>query len=132
MVVLAVPSPSYLPSPARADGSTPEVGIFERCTLAQDFFNGFLGYCQHARITQEKTSTSNILDQCLTTVAKWYWKETKFVGAFTDWNTFKAKFVDHFSIEVTTDAWGYADRDPVHQGQRALAQLHQPLLPLPV
>ena len=49
----------------------------------------------------------DILDQCLTGVAKkWYQKVTKFVGAFTDWNTFKAKLVDSFGIDLTPNARG--------------------------
>ncbi len=37
--------------------------IFEISTLAQEFIESFLGYCQHARITQDKKLDN--LDQCL-------------------------------------------------------------------
>ncbi len=32
--------------------------------------------------------------------------ETKFVGAFRDWNIFETKFADRFDIELTPDARG--------------------------
>ncbi len=79
--------------------------IFEISTLAQEFIDSFLGYCQHARIAQDKRLDN--LDQCLTGVAKkWYQTETKFVGDFTDLNAFKTKFADRFSIELIPDARG--------------------------
>ena len=34
------------------------------------------------------------------------WTETKFVGDFTDWDTFGTKFPDRFGIELTPDARG--------------------------
>ncbi len=105
--------------------------IFEISTLAQEFIDSFLGYCQHARITHDRRFDN--LDQCLTGVAKnWYRMETKFVGDFTDWNTFEAKFADRFSIELTPDARGTQTETPVHQGWKALPQLHRPLSSLPV
>ena len=79
--------------------------IFEISTLAQEFIDSFLGYCQHARIAQDKRLDN--LDQCLTGVAKkWYRTETKFVGDFTNWHAFEAKFADRFGIELTPDARG--------------------------
>ncbi len=79
--------------------------IFEISSLAQEFIDSFLGYCQHARIAQDKRLDN--LDKCLTGVAKkWYRTETKFVGAFPDWNTFETKFADRFGIELTPDARG--------------------------
>ncbi len=79
--------------------------IFEISTLAQEFIDSFLGYCQHARITHDRKLEN--LDQCLTRVAKkWYRTETKFVGNFTDWETFEEKFADRFGIKLTPDARG--------------------------
>ncbi len=79
--------------------------IFEISTLTQEFIDSFLGYCQHARITHDRRLEN--LDQCLTGVAKkWYRTETKFVGDFTNWNAFEAKFADCFGIELTLDARG--------------------------
>ena len=79
--------------------------IFEISTLAQEFIDSFLGYCQHARIAQDKRLDN--LDQCLTgVVKKWYQTETKFVGDFTDLNAFETKFADRFSIELIPDARG--------------------------
>ena len=52
------------------------------------FIDSFLGYCQHARITQDKRLDN--LDHCLTGVAKKSYRvETKFVGDFTDWNALR-------------------------------------------
>ncbi len=57
--------------------------IFKITTLAQEFIDSVLGYCQHARITQDKRLGN--FELCLTGVAKkWYRTETKFVGNFTD------------------------------------------------
>ena len=79
--------------------------IFEISTFAQEFIEGFLGYCQHARVEEDKRLDN--LDQCLTGVAKkWYQTEAKFVGNFTDWDAFDTKFADHFGIELTPDARG--------------------------
>ncbi len=76
---------------------------FEISTLAQEFIDSCLGYCQHARIAQDKRL--NNLDQCLTGVAKkWYRTKTKFVGDFTDWDAFETKFANCFGIELTPDA----------------------------
>ncbi len=79
--------------------------IFEISTLAQEFIDSFLVYCQHACITQDKRLEN--LDQCLTGVAKkWYRTETKIVGAFPDRNAFETKFADCFGIELTPNARG--------------------------
>ncbi len=79
--------------------------IFEISTLAQEFIDSFLGYCQHARIARDRRLEN--LDQCLTGVAKkWYRTETKFVGDFPDWDAFEGKFADRFGIELTPDARG--------------------------
>ncbi len=76
--------------------------IFEISSLAQEFIDSFLGYCQLARITQDKRLDN--LDQCVTGVAKkWYRTETKFEGAFPDWDAFETKFADRFGIELTPD-----------------------------
>ncbi len=79
--------------------------IFEKSSLAQEIIDSFVGYCQHARIVQDKRLDN--LDQCLTGVAKkWYRTETKFVGPFPDRNAFETKFADCFGIELTPNARG--------------------------
>ncbi len=79
--------------------------IFEISSLAQEFIDSFLGCCQHAHIAQDKRLDN--LNQCLTGVAKkWYRTETKFVGAFPDWDIFETKFADRFGIELTPDTRG--------------------------
>ncbi len=83
--------------------------IFKISTLVQEFINGFIGYCQHAHVAQDMRLDN--LDQCLTRVAKkWYQTETKFVGAFPDWDTFENKFADRFGIALTSDARGTQDK----------------------
>ncbi len=77
--------------------------IFVVSTFTQEFIDSFLGYCQHAHITQGRRLRN--LDQCLTGMAKkWYRMETKFVGAFPDWTAFETKFADRFGIELTPGA----------------------------
>ncbi len=72
-------------------------------TLAQEFIDSLVGFCQHAHIAQDKRLDN--LNQCLTGVAKkWYQKETMFVGSFTAWDAFKTKFADRFGIGLMPDA----------------------------
>ncbi len=66
----------------------------------EDYINQFV----HAGTHDKRLEN---LDQCLTGVAKkWYRTETKFVGDFTNWNAFEAKFANRFGIELTPDARG--------------------------